>query len=334
MMAACHHFGVARLGLTIDGFFLHAVEFRRRHFFVEFVELFGGDVLLIVDPENLVLFLVAHQLFLRGFHLHLQVDELLGEPVGGLHGGFELRLEVLLDIGGGQRIDRARGQLRVGAVVVNLDDARVGNQGDMQVAAKRAQQRRCAVGIVLQGIGDEVRLLFLGMAAELGTLVEIELTDDLEREQIALQDADLGVEVALVVVVDDWHRVFEGNEIGVGLVDDDLANGFVDGCLPETGDGNDCKDSDDASDDQPFSFDENAEIFAQRGFLCGQHVVQRGADRLEKFGRFARLQFAQGVAISRDQRTQCHGASLSGSLASCGGLLLCTTFRSRVTAKT
>ena len=46
-------------------------------------------------------------------------------------------------------------------------------------------------------------------------LIEIELADDLKSEQIALQDADLGVEIALVVVVDDGHRVFrDGFEAG------------------------------------------------------------------------------------------------------------------------
>ena len=185
--------------LAIDRFFLHAVGFRRRHFFVEFVELFGRDVLLFVDAENLVLFLITDQFFLRCLHLHLQVDELLREPVGGLHGGFKLGLEVLLDVGGGQRIDGTGGQLRVGAVVVNLDDAGIGNQGYVQVAAKRTQQGGSAVRIGLQGIGDQVRLLLLGMSTELGTLVEIELADDLEREQIALQNADFGVEIALVV---------------------------------------------------------------------------------------------------------------------------------------
>src|SRR5580693_3864169 len=142
------------------------------------------------------------------------------------------------------------------------------------------------------------------MAAELGSLVEIELTDDLEREQIALQNADFGIKVALVVIVDYRHRVFEGDEIRVGLVDDNLTNGFIDRRLAQAGDGDDRKNADDDSCDKPFSLDENAEILAQRGFLRRQHVVKRGSDRLEKFGRFARLQLAQGVAISRDQRTQ------------------------------
>ena len=95
---------------------------------------------LFVRAENFVLLLVAHELLLRGFHFHLQVDELFGKPVGGLHGGFELGLEVLLDISGGQRIHDAGGELRIGAVVVNLDDPGVGNQSDVEIAAKGSQQ--------------------------------------------------------------------------------------------------------------------------------------------------------------------------------------------------
>ena len=110
------------LGLAIDRFLLHAIGFSRRHFFVKFVELFGDDVLLIVRPKNLVLFLVAYELLLRGLHLHLQVHELFGKPVGGLHGGFELGLEVLLDISGRKGIHGAGGELGIGAVVMNLDD--------------------------------------------------------------------------------------------------------------------------------------------------------------------------------------------------------------------
>ncbi len=144
------------LGLTIGGFLLHTVKFGARHFFVQFVELFGDDVLLFVRSENLVLLLVAHELFLRGFHFHLQVDELFGKPVGGLHGGFEFGLEILLDIGGCQGIHGAGGELRIGAVVMNLDNAGVGNQSDAEMSSKTSQQSRNAVGIGLQGIGDQV----------------------------------------------------------------------------------------------------------------------------------------------------------------------------------
>ena len=44
----------------------------------------GGDVLLLVDAQDFVLFLIAHQFFLGSLHFHLQVDELLLQPVGSL----------------------------------------------------------------------------------------------------------------------------------------------------------------------------------------------------------------------------------------------------------
>ena len=138
------------------------------------------------------------------------------------------------------------------------------------------------------------------MAAELGALIEIKLADHLERQQIALQNADFGVEIALVVIVDDRHRVFEGDEIGIGFVDDDLSNRLVDGSLAQAGDGNGDKNANHDAGHQPFSLDENAEIFAQSRFLRRQNVIKRGADRLEEFSRFAGMQLAQSVAVSGD----------------------------------
>ena len=84
--------------------------------------------------------------------------------------------------------------------------AGVGNKSDVEVAPKASQQRRSTVRIGLQRIGDQIGLLLIGTTAELGTLIEIQLPDHLQRHQIALQDADLGVEIALVVVVDHRRR--------------------------------------------------------------------------------------------------------------------------------
>ena len=101
---------------------------------------------------------------------------------------------------------------------MDLDDARVGNQSDAKVSAKGSQQRRGAVGIRLQRIGDQIRLSLIGMAAELGAPIEIQLPDHLQRHQIALQYADLGIEIALVVIIDHRPRIFEGDEIGSALL--------------------------------------------------------------------------------------------------------------------
>src|SRR5216684_5108346 len=289
---------IIRLGLAIDRFLLHAVKFGRRHFFIKFIQLFGDDVLLIVDPENLVLLLVAYELLLRGFHFHLQVNELFGKPVGGLHGGFEFGLEVLLDISGREGIHSAGGELRIGAGVMNLDNPGVGNKSDVEVSPEASQQSRNTVRIGLQRIGDQVGLLLVGLTAELGTLIEIQLPDYLQRHQIALQDANLGVEIALVVVVDHRHGVLEGNEVRIGLIDDNLACRFVDGSLAQAGDGDGHEDADYNPDDHPLALDKNAQVFAHCGFLRRGHVIKRGGDRPQEFSRFARLQFAQSVVSS------------------------------------
>ena len=64
---------------------------------------------------------------------------------------------------------------------------------------KARQQSGGAARIGLQRIGDQIGLFLIGMSSELGTLVQVQLPDHLQRHQIALQDADFGVEIALVV---------------------------------------------------------------------------------------------------------------------------------------
>ena len=114
------------------------------------------------------------------------------------------------------------------------------------------------------------------MTAELGTLVQIELPDYLEGHEIALKDADLGVEIALVVVVHHGHRVFEGDDVGIGFIDDDAADGFIDGRLAQAGDGDGHEDSRGDSEYHPLALDKNAHVFAQGRFLRRHCVIKRG----------------------------------------------------------
>ena len=39
--------------------------------------------------QDFVLSLISHQFFLGSLDFHLQIDQLLLQPVGGLHGGFK-----------------------------------------------------------------------------------------------------------------------------------------------------------------------------------------------------------------------------------------------------
>ncbi len=45
----------------------------------------------------------------------------------------------------------------------------------------------------LKRVGHQIGLLLVGMATKLGTLIQTQLTDNLERHEIALQDTDFGV---------------------------------------------------------------------------------------------------------------------------------------------
>src|SRR5207244_6431673 len=91
-----------------------------------------------------MLLLVFDQLLLRGLYLHLQVDKLLRKPVRSLHGRFETRFEVLLDIGVNQRIYDIRGQILIGAAVMDIDEARIRPERNLQAPLERRQQFRRA----------------------------------------------------------------------------------------------------------------------------------------------------------------------------------------------
>jgi hypothetical protein len=111
---------------------LHAVAFGCRQLLVEFVELGGDDVFLLVDAEDAVLFLIANQLFLRFLNFHLQFGQLLGEPVGGSHGGIEAGLVILLDVGVDQRVDRFGGETGIGAGEPDFEQSSAGDGVDLR----------------------------------------------------------------------------------------------------------------------------------------------------------------------------------------------------------
>ena len=78
-----------------------------------------------------------------------------------------------------------------------------------------------------------------------------------------MQNACFGVEIGRVIVVHDRHGVLKGDKIRVGLVDCDAADGVEYRRLAETGNRNGCEDSHHAGDDDPFAFEQHAQILAQ-----------------------------------------------------------------------
>src|SRR5208282_5759873 len=126
------------------------------------------------------------------------------------------------------------------------------------------------------------------MAAELGTLIQIQLPDYLQGHQVALQDADFGIEIALLInVVGVGRRVFEGNQVRIRFVDGDASYGIVDGSLAQAGNRDRHEDAYDHRDHQPLALDENAHVLAQHGFLRREDVIERRSDGAQKFYRFA-----------------------------------------------
>ena len=85
-----------------------------------------------------MLFLIAYELFLGRFHFHLQIDELLLEPVRRLHGGIESGLEIIFDVSLHQRIDDSGCFLGIRAAVVDFNDAGTRNESNSQTPLKTA----------------------------------------------------------------------------------------------------------------------------------------------------------------------------------------------------
>ena len=187
----------------VDRLLLHPLRFRGSQHLVQFVELRGRDVLLFVDAQNFVLFLIAHQFLLRGFHFHLQVDELLGQPVGSLHRGFESGLEIVLLIGLHQRVHHILGSLRVRATEMDFHDAGVGEEGDLEISFEGRQQRRGSRRICLQRIGSQIqrRGKRRRFPSEIRPLIEVQFLNDLQRQEIALQNLNFRFHFRGIVIV-------------------------------------------------------------------------------------------------------------------------------------
>ena len=294
--------GIAGLHLAVGCFFLHAVAFRGGQFAIEFIQLAGNDVGLFVGAENFVFFLVADEFFLRGLDFDLEVDELLGEPVGGLHGGFELGFVVLFLVSDHQGVDDSGGEALVGTGVVNFDDAGVGDDDDVEAAAEAGQHGSDAVGIRGEGIhGDAaVSLGRGGHAAEIGTFVEIKLADDLEGEEVAFQNANFGVHVGGVEVVGGAATFLDGHGHGIDFVDGDFALRVVELGHAQAGNADQGGDDEEAGQDDPLAFVEDAEVVAQGGFVSGDGDGGEAAAGASRVGRETGANFAQDVAACRD----------------------------------
>ena len=69
-----------------------------------------------------MLLLVLNQPGLRSFHFYLQVGQLFGEPIGGLHGAVEPGLDVLFNERIGDGVSDLRCEPRVGTGILDFNN--------------------------------------------------------------------------------------------------------------------------------------------------------------------------------------------------------------------
>ncbi len=136
----------------------------------------------------------------------------------------------MLDEVVGVSVGDAGRQLRVAAVVVDLDQPAVGNSGDAQVALKLADEAGLVVGaergLHRQGTGS-LSAFFLLRVAKLGLPVEPQAADGQHGHGVTLQHANLRAEVVLEAPGIGGHRAILHQGGGVFAVDGEADHGLV-----------------------------------------------------------------------------------------------------------
>ena len=191
----------------------------------------------------------------------------------------------------------------------------VGRERDIQIAAETAEQCGGSGGVGLQRVWGKIerRGQSRRFSAELGPAIQAQFFYYLQGQKIALQDHHFGFEFSWIVVVNvERRRIAEVDQAGIGLVDFDAAARLIDRRHLEAGDGDDGEDGDQAGENRPLALDQNANIFAERGFLGRQFRVDARADRPAKV-RARRLHFANGWVIGLYQRSGIHAFSSTSS---------------------
>ncbi len=137
--------------------------------------------------HNAVLRLKIGQALLVAVDASLQVGELRAEPAGGLRGGLNLRFGFLLAVGAMSALTTAAESAascerkRISTSIVR------GMVCTCRRREKRSRSQACASGVGCVGI--ESRKAAGKVAAEAGSLVELEADDHAPGQLIAAQDA-------------------------------------------------------------------------------------------------------------------------------------------------
>ena len=150
-------------------------------------------------------FLVTDQFFLRLLDPHLQLRQLLRQPVGGAHRGIHARFVILFDVSIDQSIDRFGRQHGVGTGEPNLQQSRPRNRIDLQRSMEFSHQggflMRLNVPVLCRGpVGRGTgRDRFLAHKCRIG--IQIQVADDQLGDRVALQNVGLRIHCDHVIVI-------------------------------------------------------------------------------------------------------------------------------------
>ena len=116
------------------------------------------------------------------------------------------------------------------------------------------------------------------MAAEFRHLIEIELLDDLQSKQVAVQNSHFCVQIGRVVVIHARvARVAQILQHWIGFVDGDASNRVIDRSYAQCCDQRGAEDRGQGAHDYPFPLNQDPQILAQDRVLSG-HCRMNGGD--------------------------------------------------------
>ena len=86
-----------RRNCLVRGLLLHAIFFRGRQLLVQFIELAGNNILLVVDHEDVMFPLVRNQLLLRFLNCRAQLSQLCRKEFGCAICGLIAGADIVVD---------------------------------------------------------------------------------------------------------------------------------------------------------------------------------------------------------------------------------------------
>ncbi len=145
--------GAGALGELIGGLAGDAGGGSGGEFLLELFELLFGDVgFFVVGKEQAGLAGVLLEVVFGAFEFDAHVIELMAEPFGGFFGGFPAGFEVLLDEFGGEGVEEGGGEVGIGGIGGDFDDAGLASGAGFDGASDLAELLVDEGGVV--GFGE------------------------------------------------------------------------------------------------------------------------------------------------------------------------------------